>query len=1798
MSDPTTHIIVRGAWEHNLQGVDVDLPRDALTVITGLSGSGKSSLAFDTLYQEGQRRYLESLSAYARQFLGKMEKPLVDRVDGLSPTLAIDQKGINRNPRSTVGTVTEILDHLRLWMARLGTPHCPVCKRPIHRSTPGQLRDHLLEAHAGANAIVMGPIVRERKGEYRRELADLLAQGYTRARIDGTLQRLDQPATLARYEKHSIEVVVDRLEVTTSQRERLLEALENGLGLGDGVVTVLLDDAHHTFATELGCPEHSVFLPELEPRLFSFNTPQGACPECEGMGFLEAFEPSLLMDQAAPTISACLAMRDGHMPFITTVDGSVLAQVLAKLEADPAVPWGQQPPAIQHAMLHGAELDYTVIKTGSGRAKVVTRSWKGLLHILGRIWHFTHHTPLEAFRSRSPCRSCAGTRLNSLARAVTFQGHDLPSLVSLSVGRARGFFDQVQLGERQRPLGDPILRELRHRLRFLDDVGLGYLTLDRRTASLSGGESQRIRLAAQVGSGLQGVTYILDEPSIGLHQRDNRRLLDTLLQLRDRGNTVLVVEHDADTMRAADHLLEIGPGAGRQGGHVTAQGPWQCFADSDCLTAGYLQGRRSIPMPASRRAGSGQRLMIRGAVAHNLCDLDVAIPLGCLVVVTGVSGSGKSTLLLEILEPAAASALQGAQRAPLAHRDILGLEHLDKVICIDQAPIGRTPRSNPATYTGALTGIRQLFTKLPESAARGYEPGRFSFNVPGGRCETCQGAGVQVLEMQFLADVHVPCEDCGGKRFNAETLEIRYRGRTITDVLAMNISEALAFFRNHRAIARPLATLEQVGLGYVALGQPSSTLSGGEAQRIKLARELQRPPTGRTLYLLDEPTTGLHFADIQRLLDALQALVSAGNTVVVIEHNTDVVKVADHIIDLGPDGGDGGGRLVGQGTPEAIARLDTPTGRVLAALPDLAPAEPLAATPAADTRRAPVAMAAEPPTPYGRPRQPRALDIVVRGARRHNLQGIDVTIPKGKLTVVTGVSGSGKSSLALHTLFSEGQRRYVESLSTYARRFLGRLDRAPIDSIDGLAPSIAIEQRKAAHNPRSTVATVTEIYDLLRLLWARIGRPHCHLCGHPVLGFDPSSAARWLAEQDPGRGRVLTRLGPAGRAKDLQRQLRRDGFARLWDGQADVPIDSHDAAELLRVGAWLVLDRLDPARDPAERLSDAMRTAYGYGRDRAQFQPIQGPALPLSLRAECPEHGPVLPEQPGPRDFSFNSHLGACPHCDGLGELKARDDTARPCSACEGQRLKPPILGVRIGGLNIAQLCALTVRRAQAWVDELELSARERQIVAQLLPELRSRLGFLQDVGLGYLTLDRRGHSLSGGEAQRIRLASQLGSRLTGTLYVLDEPTIGLHSRDVGRLLGTLEGLRDLGNTVVLVEHDLATIRRADWVIDLGPGAGAAGGQLVAAGPPAAIADHPASITGAWLSGRAQLPAPAQPRPGAAPMILRGARGHNLRGLDVAFPTAALTVVTGVSGSGKSTLVMDTLAPRLQAAVARGKRALDMPLGLPADALDLPMGLNRAVVVDHTPIGRSPRSCPATYTKLLDPLRQLYARLPEAQVRGLTPSDFSYNRDGACPACTGRGAVLIEMHFLSDVWMQCEECSGARYRERVLDVRWQGQSIAEVLAMPAQRALELFATHRKISRVLRTLCEVGLGYLELGRPANTLSGGEAQRVKLALELAIRRRGTVYLLDEPTTGLHPADVVHLLGVLQRLVDRGDTVILIEHQPELIRAADHVIDLGPEGGDGGGCLVAQGTPDEVAGVSGSHTGRALAALYSTG
>ncbi|MCB9665699.1 MAG: excinuclease ABC subunit UvrA [Alphaproteobacteria bacterium] len=1763
-------MVVRQARTHNLQGVDVDVPRNKLVVFTGVSGSGKSSLVFDTLHLEGQRRFTESLSAYARQFLGQLERPDVDAVEGISPTLSIDQKTTNRNPRSTVGTITEIYDHLRLLMARLGTPHCPLCDTPIRGLGVDHVVDRVLEEGEGRKVQVLAPVVQARKGEYRKELEGLARDGWVRARVDGVEVRLDDPPTLDRYVKHTIEVVVDRLVPRQSDRTRLVEAVETALRLGQDTLTLVVDGlGERTYTTSRACPDHpDQAVPELEPRLFSFNSPQGACPTCDGLGVLQGFEPELYLDAGRPLAEAFRVFNaDGKVPFGALTRDHLVA-IGRELGAPVDAPVRTWPAPLLQRLLHGdPEITWTHLSS-SGRPR--TRAWRGLQGTLDHLWHYTKFPGFEAWRSESPCPDCHGARLHPIARAVRFRERSIDQLSGLTVDAAHAFFQAVELAGDEREIGGLLIQELRARLVFLVEVGLGYLSLARSAATLSGGESQRIRLASQVGSGLQGVTYVLDEPSIGLHPRDNARLLRAIERLRDRGNTVLVVEHDEETIRAADWVIDIGPGAGRLGGHLVAQGPPGRFLRSKSLTARYLRRELAVAMPTQRRTGTGEALVVRGARAHNLKGLDVRLPLGTLTAITGVSGSGKSTFTFQVLERSLTRALAG--EGPVGCEAVEGLEHVDKLVRISQTPIGRTPRSNPATYVGAMDLVRELFAATEESRARGYTKSRFSFNVKGGRCEDCEGAGVKTIEMQFLPDVQVPCETCGGRRYNRETLDVVYKGRTIHEVLELPVGEALEVFGAVPRLARILQTLVDVGLDYVALGQPSTTLSGGEAQRVKLASELHRPGTGRTLYLLDEPTTGLHVHDVDKLLLALDALVDQGNTVVVVEHHTDVIKRADHVVDLGPEGGDGGGRLVGEGTPEAIARLPTPTGRALAALPELGGAvAPLAAEP--DT------------LPEVRTSMPTA--ISVWGARKHNLQHVDVSVPHGSLTVITGPSGSGKTSLAFDTLFAEGQRRYVESLSTYARRFLGRLERAPLDRIEGLQPAIAIDQGSATHNPRSTVATVTEIHDVLRLLYARVGTPHCPHCRRTLAATSPSGVARALAEAGLAAGWLTTVLAPDDDPEERRDLLVRDGWQRLLvDGQREVRLEEHEAITELGLGARLVLDRVS-SRSARARVAEAVSSGYHLGHGRVDFHPRDGgEPLRFTEGLVCPEHGSILPELT-PRHFSFNSRLGMCPGCEGLGVRLSAQGAEVACPACRGGRLRPEVLAVTLGGLGLHELSRLTVAAAREAVEAWPLDGERAVIAERARGELVRRLGFLVDVGLGYLTLDRRADTLSGGEAQRIRLASQVGSQLTGVTYVLDEPTIGLHPRDTGRLLDTLTGLRDLGNTVVVVEHDPDTIARADHVLDMGPAAGRLGGQVVATGTPAELAANPASLTGRWLSGAERIPARARRRKGEGRLVLRAPRTHNLRLEALDLPLGAWTAVTGVSGSGKSSLVMDTLAP-----------ALRRHLGLEAaggdcEGLAVGRAVDGVVVVDQQPIGRTPRSSPATYVGVMDKLRALYASTLGAQERGWTPGRFSFNTPGGrCEACEGRGAILIEMHFLPDVWVTCDACKGRRFHRDTLEVRWQGASIADVLAMRADEALDLFKAQRGIARALKALVDVGLGYVELGQPSTTLSGGEAQRVKLAAELMARPGHRIYLLDEPTTGLHLADVSRLVKVLHTLVDKGHTVVTIEHHLDVILQADHVVELGPEGGAAGGRIVAEGTPEVVA-ASGTPTGEALSA-----
>jgi len=940
-------IAVRGARVHNLRNIDVDLPRDRLVVITGLSGSGKSSLAFDTIYAEGQRRYVESLSAYARQFLEQMEKPDVDVIDGLSPAISIEQKTTASNPRSTVGTVTEIYDYLRLLFANIGVPHCPNCGREISSQSLDRIMDMVMLYPPDERINVLAPVVRGRKGEFKRELAALRGRGFTRARIDGAFVALDQDITLDRRRNHAIDVLVDRLMVKTGIERRLAESIDVALKLADDIVVInTLEGGDRLFSRRMACPACDVSIPEMTPRAFSFNSPHGACPHCQGLGAVYDFDPARVVPDDARSLD------DGAIVPWARGDAGLISEMLDGLERtfgiDRKMPFGKLPKKLRDVVLFGAPGRRTAAppRRGVTRARSTAASrrdpfgadFEGAIPNLRRRFEegtWTDQEALEPFRALQPCPMCHGERLKPESRAVRVKGHRLAEYIDLPIADALPLFEQLELTEREHLIAGRVLREIRDRLRFLNDVGVGYLTLGRSAATLSGGEGQRIRLATQIGSQLTGVLYVLDEPSIGLHQRDNRRLLATLGKLRNLGNTVLVVEHDEETIRTADYLIDLGPGAGEHGGHVIFQGlPQQLLASAGkSLTGQYLTGERRIDVPPVRRDAGRGAILVRGAAANNLQQIDVAFPLGTFIAVTGVSGSGKSTLVNEILYRALAKTLYRASDEPGVHRAIEGIELVDKVIQIDQSPIGRTPRSNPATYTGLFTFIRELFAMLPDARARGYKAGRFSFNVKGGRCETCQGDGVIAIEMHFLPNVYVTCEECKGRRYNRETLEIKYRGKSIAEMLDLTVDQALPLVENFPPIAVKLRTLQDVGLGYIKLGQSATTLSGGEAQRVKLARELARRGTGRTLYILDEPTTGLHFEDVRRLLDVLGKLVDQGNTVVVIEHNLDVIKSADWVIDLGPEGGAGGGRVVAAGRPEDVATVaDSATGQFLAGM--------------------------------------------------------------------------------------------------------------------------------------------------------------------------------------------------------------------------------------------------------------------------------------------------------------------------------------------------------------------------------------------------------------------------------------------------------------------------------------------------------------------------------------------------------------------------------------------------------------------------------------------------------------------------------------------------------------------------------------------------------------------------------------------------------------------------------------------------------------------------------------------------
>jgi len=1755
-------IRITGASQNNLKDLDLDIPLHHITVVTGVSGSGKSSLAFDTLYAEGQRRYVETFSPYARQFMDRMDRPRVRRIEGIPPAIAIDRKAPVRTSRSTVGTMTEITDYVKLLYARLALLHCEKCGEPVSKDAPEAVWSRIRNTPAGTPLILTFP-VRVEKAEARRTILSLLQAGFHRIYSEGRVESLEEgePAQTSGV----LHVVADRLPFDQSQRSRLIESVERAYRYGNGVVDAWIPPRRHLrFSNRLTCDRCGIDYAPPGPNLFSFNSPVGACETCRGFGRIIDVDLDLVIPDQG------LSLEQGAIkPFGGREAGRMEYEDLrafCRAEGIPMdVPFRKLKKAHRDAVINGTPSYYGV--RGFFRW-LETKTYK--MHV--RVY-------LSRYRGYRPCPDCGGSRFRKEALLYRLGGLDLGQVYAMNVEGALDFFSSLRMPEKDEA-AVLVLGEVRNRLRYLYEVGLGYLTLDRQSRTLSGGEVQRVALAGALGSSLVHTLYVLDEPSIGLHPRDSHRLVRILEGLRELGNTVVVVEHDPEIIRKGDFLLDLGPGAGENGGRVIYFGPTAKVKGS--LTGQYLTGKRSIAVPRLRRKPKrGQWLTVERASQHNLKGIRVRIPLGLFVCLTGVSGAGKSTLAEEILYRAVKRAKGDPKGTPGRHGGIRGLDLVSDALLVDQRPIGRTPRANALTYTKAMDAVRKLLAATPAARRRRLGPGHFSFNVPGGRCETCKGEGHEKIEMQFLSDVFVSCPDCGGARFKAKVLEVTYRDKNIHEILAMTVNEAMAFFKDQKRIASALRPLADVGLGYLRLGQPVSTLSGGEAQRLKLSRYLGEGGT-RRLFIFDEPTTGLHFEDIRVLLSCLDRLVASGNTVLVIEHNMEVVKTADWVIDLGPEGGEAGGEVVAQGPPEVVAREKAShTGRYLGAY-----LSGKGSLKTGGRKRPGKTSAAKTP----------AAGILVRGAREHNLKNLDLEIPRNRLVVFTGVSGSGKSTLAFDILFAEGQRRYLDSLTPYARQYMKVQERPDVDLVAGIPPTVAIEQRVSHAGRRSTVATLTEIYHFLRLLFSKAGTPHCPSCGRRLTALGAEGLAGEVCARYREREGLLMApkvYGRKGYHRDLLERALRKGFheARI-DGVVRALAPGMSLDRYREHTIELVVGRLPDPEGEALVLR-ALEEGGGHllVKDREGREEVFG------REGFCPVCG-VGAEPPDPRLFSFNSPQGACPSCDGLGEKEQRRGNGGriPCPRCGGSRLRPEALAVKVGGLNIWDLVQHPVSRAREIIVGLRFGPREAAAARPVLSEILTRLDLLNRLGLSYLPLARAGDTLSGGEAQRVRLAAQLGSNLTGACYILDEPTIGLHPRDNGVLLEALKELRDRGNSILVVEHDEETIRAADHVVDLGPGAGREGGRVVAAGTLEQIKKVPHSLTAALIQARARpITSRLRDTKGRARVRVRGASAHNLKDLDADFPLGTLICITGVSGSGKSTLLKETLFKGLRNRILKKKG----PEG-PCRRITGWEHLDRVVEVDHSPIGRTPRSVPASYVGFLSHIRRLFALTPEARARGYLPGRFSFNMpEGRCPACKGHGSLKVVMSFLPDVYVHCETCDGRRFENETLAVRYKGKTISEVLDLTFEEARVFFGAVPAIRKATQFVCDIGLGYLRLGQPSPSLSGGEAQRIKLAQELARPSRGrTFYILDEPTTGLHGADVKNLLRVLQALVDQGNTVAVIEHNLEVVKEADYIIDLGPGGGDAGGRVVAAGSPQDLVKRPGeSHTARYLKAYVGS-
>ena len=1860
-------IRLKGVRQNNLKGFDIDVPLGKLIVVTGLSGSGKSSFAFDTLHAEGQRRYVETFSPYTRQFLEMLDRPDVESIENIRPSIAIGQSNTVRTSRSTVGTMTELCDFFKVWFCHVASLYDPESGEKIEDDSPQSIWKKVLSAYENKILIITFKLNRPDNFLWDEILQSLTGQGFQRILTRKAMRRIEQ-LTSDHISEESIYVIQDRLRIETSVRARFIDAAQTALHFGQGQIHIFSSRGKllNRYSEGLNSPVSGRQFRRPSPPLFSFNSPVGACPTCRGFGRIIEIDYRLVIPDQS------LSIREGAVRAFQGTVYSESQRDLIKTCRKAGIPIDRPFSRLteeERSFVTDGEPDYGI------KGREWPRAWYGVKRFFewleGNTYKMHVRVFLSKFRAYTKCPACQGTRLQPDSLHWKWRGRILPELYKLPVSDLLALIERHHRPTQNHQV-DIAVKSILTRLQYLEQVGLGYLTLDRSSRTLSGGEVERVNLTSCLGTCLVDTLFVLDEPSIGLHSRDIDRLISILKSLTRQGNTVIVVEHDESIMRAADEIIELGPGPGREGGYLVYAGELKKLRGiSASITGDYLHGRRSIDLPKRRRRVSlnGRKsargktgnawLRISHATKHNIRSLSLKIPLKRLVGISGVSGSGKSTLLNNVIYQGLLAQMGRAVEDPASIRRIESDTEISEVVIVDQTPISRTPRSNAVLFSEAWNPIRELFAATEQARSSGYTASSFSFNSGDGRCEFCKGLGYERIEMQFMADVYVTCQVCDGKRFKSEVLAITFRDKSISDILELNVSATADFFDDKPRIRSRLLALDEVGLGYLPLGQPLNTLSGGESQRLKLVKYLSRfgGIENHSLLLLDEPTTGMHRHDVKRLITVLQKLVDLGHTLIVIEHHLDILKSADWLIEMGPEAGRKGGKVVCQGTPEKVSRYKAPTspflketlleakfsGRSEKNSPQKRKAKGAAPSDGRKiqsfyaTKENLNLLAAEEPGPY-RGDTPRAVEIV--GARENNLRNLSLSIPHREVSVVTGVSGSGKSSLAFDIVFAEGQRRFMESMSPYARQFVEQMARPDIDLLSGIPPTVAIEQRVTHGTRKSTVATITEVAQYLRLLYARIGIQHGRKTGRPLVTRKPAALLKRLnriigslAKKAPSslflcsplvRGRKGHYQPLADWAADHHfSTLRIDGhFVEISDFRKLDRYREHDIEVV--VHGFQTVDGKKP------RITTAiLNKALKLGKGTCFLDNPKGEITAwLSTKRTDPVTGESYPDL-DPKHFSWNSPKGWCLTCHGYGRILKRMhknddypdevDNFEPgtiCPRCTGSRLNENSGSVFLyfkdgRKLALPDLLSLTPRKLVASLRNLKLDRRGTAIVKDVVPEIEERLKFMEAVGLGYLSLERATATLSGGEAQRIRLAAQLGSNLSGVLYVLDEPSIGLHARDNNNLLKSLQRLRAKGNTLLIVEHDEDTMRFADRIIDLGPGAGIHGGDLLASGSLAKIKRHKTSLTGQYLRKGITHPLRGSYRTLPPPngrhaskgeanwLIAEGVALRNLKGGTLALPLGRLIMICGISGAGKSTLVRDLLKPAVVYSSKNGKRILNgrtftLGGGIETEARDKPAfkrllhgdGFRHVIEVDQSPIGKTPRSTPATYIGAFDIIRRFFGSLPEARMLGHSPSTYSFNtKNGRCEKCKGAGRIKLEMSFMPDTYVICEDCGGKRYGNELNEIRWKGKNIAEVLEMSFEEAASFFDFHSRLKEMLDLMVETGLGYLTLGQSSPTLSGGEAQRLKLVSELAKglqtyteRSRAitptSLYILEEPTIGLHLSDCEKLIELLHRLVDQGHTVIVIEHNIDLIAEADYVVEIGPEGGDAGGEILYQG------------------------